>query len=449
MSGGLTLRKGVIRYASLFSGLGGFELALNNFNTECVFASEIDKFARRAYETYFGHEPHGDITLVGDDEVPEHELLVGGFPCQAFSIAGHRAGFEDARGTLFFEIARIAKAKKPKAVLLENVKGLLSHDKGRTITIMLEILSGLGYAVDFSVLNSKHWLPQNRERVFIIGLLDTEEEDYVIPHTRTGLYKLKKRLNENTSIRSFNFSWPDQEGVPYRLLDVLEDEVDEKYFLSDEMTKEFLEEISEKYQLNGTPIESLSVLGLVKMRGNESVRRVYDANGLSPTLTTMEGGHREPKIVVERQRVAKSLEFVGGIGGPPQWSRDKEGLSRSYRQGHRVYAATGIASTLTAKGLGSLGGHTGLYLMPNLTVRKLTPLECFRLQGIPDEYYHSLRDNGFSDRQLYRLSGNAVTVPVVSSLLEHLLPQLSDSIADENIGHSEQDYGNCVHRQPS
>src|SRR5699024_248840 len=125
-------------YVSLFSGVGGFEQALDSLGGTCVFASEFDKFAAQAYETLYGEDVlHGDITEIDAEDVPNHDVLVGGFPCQAFSVAGQRKGLEDARGTLFFEIARIAKEKQPKALLLENVKGLVNHDKGNTLDLMI------------------------------------------------------------------------------------------------------------------------------------------------------------------------------------------------------------------------------------------------------------------------------------------------------------------------
>src|SRR5699024_7828022 len=138
----------------------------------CVFASEIDKFASKAYETIYGEDVlHGDITEIDAEDVPNHDVLVGGFPCQAFSVAGQRKGLEDARGTLFFEIARIAKEKQPKALLLENVKGLVNHDKGNTLDLMIRTLNDIGYVVDFNVLNSKYFdVPQNRERIFIVAI---------------------------------------------------------------------------------------------------------------------------------------------------------------------------------------------------------------------------------------------------------------------------------------
>src|SRR5690625_63569 len=157
-------------YVSLFSGIGGFEQALNKLGGTCVFASEIDKFAAQAYETLYGHMPEGDITQIDAKDVPDHDLLVGGFPCQSFSVAGKRKGFEDTRGTLFFEIARIAKEKRPKALLLENVKGLVNHDKGRTLDVMIESLNEIGYEVEYKILDTRDFgIPHGRERTYIIA----------------------------------------------------------------------------------------------------------------------------------------------------------------------------------------------------------------------------------------------------------------------------------------
>ena len=162
-----------IRYFSMFSGIGGFELGLQNskHNFECVGYSEIDGYARSIYEKNFpNHTCFGDATKIKTEELPDFDFLVGGFPCQAFSIAGQRRGFDDTRGTLFFEIARILKDKRPKYFLLENVRGLLSHDKGKTFQTILGVLSDLGYNIKFEVLNSKDFgIPQRRERIFIKG----------------------------------------------------------------------------------------------------------------------------------------------------------------------------------------------------------------------------------------------------------------------------------------
>ena len=220
-----------MKYFSLFSGIGGFELGiqrasqqisstserqekigdsriLNNetrgdmqYNRQsspsCVGFSEIDKYAISIYKTHFpNHKEYGNVSNIKWSDVPNFELLCGGFPCQAFSIAGKRGGFSDTRGTLFFEIARAAQEKQPRLLLLENVKGLLSHDKGRTFGTILNTLDELGYDLQWQVLNSKNFgVPQNRERVFIIGHLRTTSRPQIFPlqETTTGSIKVRAR----------------------------------------------------------------------------------------------------------------------------------------------------------------------------------------------------------------------------------------------------------------
>ena len=219
-----------MRYIELFAGIGGFRYGLesikyahlsekskqeertqgrvgssdeqgvqllprNESPFRCVYANEFNKYAASIYERRFNDKPDTrDISTVPAEEIPDHELLVGGFPCQAFSIAGKRGGFEDTRGTLFFEIARIAKQKQPRLLLLENVKGLLSHDKGRTFGTILHTLSELGYDCEWQVLNSKDFgVPQNRERVFIIGHLRGTSRPEVFPIRQTDRIHIEKR----------------------------------------------------------------------------------------------------------------------------------------------------------------------------------------------------------------------------------------------------------------
>ena len=241
-----------MKYLSLFSGIGGFELGIeagysltvkqaeeavsgstpppaqyeksldNRRNTEtpklelhrdmsdlnssygnrwrtnptCIGYSEIDKYAIQVYEKHFKHKNFGDITKIKEDELPDFDLLVGGFPCQAFSIAGKRKGFEDTRGTLFFDIARILRAKQPRLFLLENVKGLLSHDSGRTFKTIVSTLTELGYDLQWQVLNSKNFgVPQNRERVFIVGHLRGTSRPKVFPFGENGERDIKKQLS--------------------------------------------------------------------------------------------------------------------------------------------------------------------------------------------------------------------------------------------------------------
>jgi len=159
-------------FIDLFAGIGGFRIAMQELNGKCVFTSEIDKFAGKTYYTNFGELPFGDITLISEKEIPDHDVLCAGFPCQAFSIAGKRKGFQETRGTLFFDIARILNEKKPKAFFLENVKGLRNHDKGRTLKTILNVLrKDLNYFVpEPEIINAKDFgVAQNRERIFIIG----------------------------------------------------------------------------------------------------------------------------------------------------------------------------------------------------------------------------------------------------------------------------------------
>ena len=203
-----------MKYLSTFSGIGGFELGIQQAyeyvqRTEgfqqrglegdidmpdtresclapeplCIGYSEIDKYAASIYQKHFpNHTNYGDITKINEKELPDFELLVGGFPCQSFSIAGKRGGFNDTRGTLFFEIARIIRKKQPRLLLLENVKGLLSHDKGKTFATIISTLDELGYDIQWQVLNSKnHGVPQNRERVFIVGHLRGTSRPEVFP----------------------------------------------------------------------------------------------------------------------------------------------------------------------------------------------------------------------------------------------------------------------------
>lgn len=159
-----------LRFIDLFAGIGGIRLGLERAGGKCVFSSEWDSDATKTYEAYFGDKPTGDITKILDSEVPDHDILAGGFPCQAFSIIGGMKGFGDTRGTLFFEIERILRAKHPKAFLLENVRNLVSHDKGTTFKVILERLKLLGYHVHWRILNALHYnLPQKRERVIIVG----------------------------------------------------------------------------------------------------------------------------------------------------------------------------------------------------------------------------------------------------------------------------------------
>lgn len=156
-------------FIDLFAGLGGFHLALESAGAECVYANEWDKHAQDAYFQNFGIMPDGDITQVDENLIPDHDILCAGFPCQSFSISGKKMGFQDSRGTLFFDVARIVKAKRPKVVFLENVKNFANHDGGRTIAVVEATMRELGYTFNYRVLNAVDYgIPQKRERVYMV-----------------------------------------------------------------------------------------------------------------------------------------------------------------------------------------------------------------------------------------------------------------------------------------
>ena len=457
-----------LKVASLFSGIGGFETGIfqsfGKENVEVVFSSEIDKYASLSYQHIYNHMPNGDIMKVDEASVPDHDVLVGGFPCQDLSVAGARAGitvkcseceivfeakddiFKEicpkcqstkivpaTRSALFYEIARIARYKQPKILVLENVKGLLSHQKGETMKKILITLSNIGYAVDFSILNTKHFqLPQNRERVFIVAVKDAKIEEWNV-EKKSGLYeKTKWKLKEEEEIRTFNFPFPINQKVEVALREILEENVDKKYYLSEEKTRNLLNRLEEEAKKRTEtfliddqgrtkkPLKPLDVaptlrreshgnepkviemnldlkmVGKVDIKGNDSIKRVYSPDGISPTLTTMGGGHREPKIAVELDRnngIHKEIDVAHTIS-----ASDWRGLNRNQKQ-----------NAVLEEG----EHHTYSYL-----IRKLTPLECFRLQGFPDHYYHTLKEKNISDTQLYKMAGNAVSTNVIEALFD-------------------------------
>lgn len=455
-------------------------------------ASEIDKYANFAYETLYGHKTVGDITKVNESDVPDHDLLVGGFPCQAFSVAGKRLGFDDTRGTLFFEVARIAKRKQPKMILLENVKGLIGHDGGKTLDTIVQTLCDIGYTVDFNVLNSKYFgVPQNRERIFIVTIRNDliEHDPWVIEGTNV-VAKGKRRISQIDGIRTFNFDWPEQTEVTKKIRDILEDNVDERYYLSDDKTAKLIAQLNEKE--TGLPIREATkkgyavanegdtvniqfpdsktrrgrvgkgvaqtleasginqgvvvwdepqMLGHLDMKGHDAIKRVYSTEGVSPTLTTMGGGHREPKIAELQQ-----FSDGNGISHAIDANYAKGTAPGDVGKGRRTHVMEEIRPVLTpdrvekrqngrrfkddgepAFTLNTQDKHgiaIGNY--PQYRIRKLTPLECFRLQSFPDEYYEKLTAANVSDSQLYRMAGNAVTVNVIDAIGRRLIPLLNE-----------------------
>ncbi|MCK9225992.1 MAG: DNA cytosine methyltransferase, partial [Candidatus Muirbacterium halophilum] len=187
------------RYIDLFAGIGGFHIALSKYFAECVFVSEWDKSAAKVYEDNFGIKPFGDITKIHEKDIPKHEILCAGFPCQSFSISGKQKGFDDTRGTLFFDIARIVEWHKPEILFLENVKNLEKHDNGNTLKIIVNTLDRLNYNVYYKVLNaSDYGLPQNRERIFIVCFRkDLNVDNFKFPTALKKVVSLNDILEKN------------------------------------------------------------------------------------------------------------------------------------------------------------------------------------------------------------------------------------------------------------
>lgn len=296
-----------MKYVSLFAGIGGFDLALNRLGHECVYVNEWDKYAAQTYEKNFGHKPDTrSITDVPAGDIPDHDLLVGGFPCQSFSVAGLRHGFSDTRGTMFFEIARIAEHKRPAYLLLENVKGLLSHDNNRTFKTILRALDELGYDFQWQVCNSKNFgVPQNRERVFIVGHLRGKPRPKVFPIGDVDSLPEKK-------IRA-------EQGRPQA-------------------------EVSHTLKGSNNKADNVFIVHNLYGGFGETEPRIFE--NISPTIRTPKGGGHIPSVV------------QGGV-----------------------------------------------------RMRKLTPIECERLQGFPDNW-----TKGVVDSQRYKQLGNAVTVNVVEEI---------------------------------
>jgi len=253
----------LFKFIDLFAGIGGFRIPLEEIGGNCVFSSEIDKHSILTYEANFKELPHGDIKDISEKDIPEHDLLAAGFPCQPFSIAGKMKGFNDIRGTLFFEIARIVKYHKPKVILLENVKNLVSHDNGNTISVIKNTLETLNYDIYIDTLNAKDFgLPQNRQRVYLVC------------------------FNKDYNVKKFNF--PEKSNEIKVVRDILEDEPEglEKLLIKrndiyPDLENIKLDEIKEKHT---------KPLRLATINKGGQGDRVYSSKGVGITLSAHGGG---------------------------------------------------------------------------------------------------------------------------------------------------------------
>ena len=353
-----------MKYISLFSGIGGFELGLQNSSKDfdCIGYAEIDKYAKNIYEKHFDHKDLGDVTLIDPTELEDFDLLVGGFPCQAFSVAGLGKGFDDTRGTLFFEIARILKEKKPKYFLLENVRNLLSHDKGRTFSVMAQILIDLGYNIRWDVLNSKDFgVPQSRERIYIRGSLDNTINDI--------------SLVEDNGDNNVNYIVKGRQG---------------ERILSDDGINQTLAATGGNAGGRTFIRESkIRKIGNHSRSGKGQGGNVYDENGLSPTLTCQ---HDYPAKV----RIKK-------VYGSFQ-------KHRAETDGTYAPTLTAISSNITNRPI----------LETEYAYRSITPIEAERLQGFPDDWTKEGADGSeISNTQRYKCCGNAVTTNVIKYIIDN------------------------------
>lgn len=352
-----------LKIVSLFSGVGGFEEGLKNSGIpiEIVFASEIDKYAKLAYKSNFNikNNIYGDISKINDDLIPEHDILCAGFPCQAFSIAGRMKGFNDTRGTLFFEVARILNNKKPKYIILENVKNLISHDNGNTIKIILKILNDIGYSLDFTIINSSEaGLPQSRDRIYILGVYNLASEKYTKDIRSRKVTELKNNLN-STEFKGFNFfNKLTFENKKLYLKDIILNNVEDEYFILNDGIKNFIKYSNVK-DVNQDIHKIIKLFDLPKDIYNdlERQRRVYSIRGISPTILARSDS---TKIYIKNNK-------------------------------------------------------------NELSIRKLTPEETFYAQGFNKQFVNNIKKAGISKTQMYKQAGNAVSPPVIKEIFKNLI----------------------------
>ena len=416
--------KNIIRVFDIFSGIGGFRSGLEKAGGfEIIGWCEIDKYAKKAYETMYntkGEMYFDDARTINPNELPDFDLICAGFPCQSFSIAGKRGGFNDARGTLFFEIARIAAVKKPKYLLLENVPGLLSHDGGRTFAVILGTLDELGYDVAWQVLNSANFgVAQSRKRVFIIGFLREKRSGKVLSFTEANPKTLVQRI-------------PGREGCRVYSTDGLSITLTSQAGGFGGKTG--------LYEILGLPIKVKTKSGYQTALPGDSIDLAYPnlnsrrgrvGKDMAHTITTScnQGYYA---MCIDMNPDPKVTELARCIttrqdSGIDSHKGEKSGVivmeeprailnsfkPRTRQLGRRVKESNEPMFTLTVT-----DRHGVIY---NGLIRRLMPIECWRLQGFTDEQFNKVKAAGMSDAQLYKQAGNAVSVPVAEAIARNIL----------------------------
>lgn len=405
-----------IRYLDMYSGIGGFRSALDEVGGfECVGYCEIDKFAKQAYETLYntkGEMYFEDARNICPDDLPDIDLICAGFPCQSFSLAGKQRGFDDTRGTLFFEVARVAAAKRPALLYLENVQNLLSHDKGWTFETILEVLDDIGYDVSWTVLNSANFgVPQSRNRVFITGFLRGRCAGEIFAFSQANPKTLKQRLPGREGNRVY-----DSNGLAITLTSSAGG-------------------FGGRTGLYILPIKSKTKIGYQFAHSGDSINTAY-ANNNTRRGRVGEG------IAHTETTTATLAVYLIDMNPSPQLTelarcitaRQDSGISN--RKGEHS-AVLVIVKEITPDEIKELNGikaeesntdkTAGVIILSDeednqyiAYIRKLTPKECWRLQGFTDEQFNKVKAIGMSDSQLYKMAGNAVTVPAVFAISREL-----------------------------
>jgi DNA (cytosine-5)-methyltransferase 1 len=414
----------MIKFIDLFAGTGGIRLGFEqackkfDFETECVLSSEIDKNACASYELNFGHNPFSDVTKI--EVLPPFDFMLAGFPCQSFSYAGKQRGFGETRGTLFFEVERLLAKYKPKGFLLENVRGLTTHDHGRTFATIIHSLKNIGYSVNYFLLNSSNFgVPQNRVRIYIVGTL--EKQINMTLQSDVGAsdsHNFKKR-NEQLSIFS-------ESKIISVVKDVLEQKVPRKYAC----TEDFVAKLK---KVVGEDLSKLHGYRLIDYRGGQAIHS-WEL-GIKGDCTKAEieflnlliGNRRKKTFGTHQDGKSLTLDQIKTFYNKNDLESilssliEKKYLS-AYDNKYNPVAGNmsfevfkfldpeSISITLTASDTNRLG------IVQNGKPRKLTPRECARLQGFPDSY--KLLDN---DNAVYKQMGNAVSVPVVEAVITDLI----------------------------
>ena len=382
-----------MKFLDLFAGIGGFRLGMESAGHECIGFCEIDKFARESYKAI--HDTEGeielhDITTVSDEfirGIGSVDIICGGFPCQAFSIAGNRRGFEDTRGTLFFEVARFASILKPKYLFLENVKGLLNHQKGDTFETVLRILDELGYNVEWQVLNSKNFgVPQNRERVFIIGHLRGERTRRIFPisgenaksDTKSKIKIIGNTKNPNCTGVGMRSRVYDSEGLMATLTAT---------------------------DYKGPKQVAIPVLTPNRVEARQQGRR-FKTNGEPMFTLTAQDQHG---ILIENKKL--KIREATAKGYAEASVGDSVNIANINSKTKRGRVGNQIANTLLATEQQGVVGS-------DYRIRRLTPRECWRLQGFPDWAFDKAQAVT-SNSQLYKQAGNSVTVNVIAEIAKY------------------------------